>query len=309
MRLSMNREMTGEIALPLVSRRVRSQLPALAASWLIGVPFAALCMTVALGLGVEPLDPAGTRLMVLMAAGLIAPAIVVTWRTVRLRRPARLRVRPDELAIEYPELLRAPLIVPRDAVRVAAVDGEGWLRFRVHASSGPYFGGDDDVFLAFRRGSPLPILPPDRGRPNVALLFSRPVPSPPLRRQTGGGLLRGERMAGLLLAVRDPAAAERALDSCSLLRPLTMPDLFAVEELLGDPSDDPASGARRALQHRGLVRWGWGLVVVGLVAPVFAICALLPAVVLWFRGERRRPALMAASGLSVFAARLAIYVG
>jgi hypothetical protein len=35
----------------------------------------------------------------------------------------------------------------------------------------------------------------------------------------------------------------------------------------------------------------------------------LPAVLLWFRGERRRPALMAASGLSVFAARLALYVG
>jgi hypothetical protein len=84
----MNREMTGEITLPLVSRRVRGQLPALAASWLIGVPFAALCMTVALGLWVERLDPAGTRLMLLMAAGLIAPAIVVTWRTVRLRAVA-----------------------------------------------------------------------------------------------------------------------------------------------------------------------------------------------------------------------------
>jgi hypothetical protein len=301
--------MTGEIALPLVSRRPRSHLPALAAGWLLGVPSAGLCIAVALGLGVEPLGPGGTALMLLLAAGLAAPAIVVTWRAVRSRRPARLRVRPGELAIDYPELFRAPLVVPRDAVRVAAVDGDGWLRFRVHASSGPYGAGDDDVFLAFRRGSPLPVLQPDRGIPNVALLFSRPVPSPPLRRRPAGGVLRGERMAGLLLAVHDPAAAERALAACSLLRPLTMPDLFAAEELLGDPLDDPAGGSRSALQHRGLVRAGWGFVLVGLVAPVLAACAVLPAVALWRHGERRRPALMAALGLGIFAVRLSLHVG
>jgi hypothetical protein len=154
------------------------------------------------------------------------------------------------------------------------------------------------------------VLPPERGRPALALLFDRPVPAPRLRRRRGGGVLPGERLAGLLLVLREPEEARRALYEWSLVRPLTMPDLFVVDELLGEAGDDPTTGGRRALQRRGLIRLGWGLVVTGIVAPLLAPLALLPAWILWRDGERRRALLGSALAVvAVAAVRFSVYVG
>jgi hypothetical protein len=297
------------ITVPLVSRPLAHAIPALLVSYAIGLPLAALAGAVALGIGVEP-SGVGTSLVLLAIAVVFTlPALWTGRRVALLRRPARLRFLPDRLSIEYPERLREPLEIPRDAIRVASVDVEDDCRFRVHASSGPYGGGQDDLWLWSPRGSPLPVLPPNRGCPTVALLFDRPVAAPALRRQDPGGPLRGEQLAGLLLAVRDPPTAERALDAWSLLRPLTMPDLFAVEERLGEVTDDPATGTRRGLLRRHLVRIGWGLVAIGVFAPVLAGFALFPAYALWRAGERRQPTVIALLAVAVLAARLALYLG
>jgi hypothetical protein len=311
--------MVDPITVPLVSRPLAHAFPLIVVSYVLGLPLAALTVAVALGIGVEPVGPAISAVLLAIAVVFTLPALWAARRTALLRRPARVRFFPDLLSIEYPERLREPLEIPRDAIRAAAVDPdpgpdldldvEDDLRFRVHATSGPYGGGEDDLWLWSTHGSPLPVLPPDRGRPTVALLFDRPVPAPALRRQGAGGPLRGEQLAGLLLAVRDPHTAERALDAWSLLRPLTMPDLFALEERLGHITDDPAAGTRRGLLRRQLVRSGWGLIAIGVFVPVLAGIALFPAYALWRAGERLQPTIIALLGIAVFAARLALYLG
>ncbi len=108
-------------------------------------------------------------------------------------------------------------------------------RFRVHADSGPFTGGARDGWLWERgHGSAVPALVRDeRDEPNVALLFEPPVAVPRLRGRRAHGPLAGEQLAGLLLRVDDPAAAEEALDRLGVLRPLTAPDAYALAEGLG----------------------------------------------------------------------------
>jgi hypothetical protein len=291
--------------LPLRSRRARTVIPALLAALLLGGPVAAFALAVVAGVGVEPMTGSAGALLLAIAVAALAPAAVLVRRMVALRRPASLVIDPDAVTIAYPEQLRRPLVVPRAAIRIAAVESEGRERFRIHAASGPYFGGDDDRFLWRKGWSPLPIAAPAGVAPNVLLVFDPPAAGADVRRSRLGGVYRGERLAGLLLAAHDASDADRALAALGVTRPLTMPDALAIERHLDAPA---GQGGRRGVERHHTVRLAWASVAIGIVAPPIAILGVLVGVVLAFGGDRRHGAAMALSGLTVVAVRVALYV-
>jgi hypothetical protein len=212
-------------------------------------------------------------------------------------------VGPEAVTIAYPELLRAPLVVPRDVMRIATVDAAGGERFRVHTASGPYSGGDEDGYLWSRGATALPVLAP-HGAPNVLLLFEEPIGEADVRRSRLASILRGERVAGLLLAADDPVHAEQALAPLGLARPLTMPDALRLEEHL-----NAEDGGRFALAERHLVRSAWGLIAVGVIVPLLAAVGGVIGAILFAGGKRAHGAILVLVGLGVFVARLVLWLG
>jgi hypothetical protein len=285
-----------ETVVPLRARSAQGVMPLLAIAFALGGALAACCLVVALSADLEP--PYRVSALGCAAAALL-PAALLAYRWRVLRPPARLVVGPEAVTIAYPELLRAPFVVPREIMRTATVDADGVDRFRVHTASGPYGGGEDDGYLWSRGATALPVLAP-HGAPNVLLLFEAPVEGADVRRSRMGSIYRGEQVAGLLLAAKDPGQAERAL--APFMRPLTMPDAIRLEEHLTD-------GGRFALAVRHLVHVAWGLIAVGVIVPILAaVGGVLGGILLW-GGKRLHGAVLALLGLGVFAVRLVLWLG
>jgi hypothetical protein len=291
------------IVVPLRSRGAWTVLPALTVAVGAGVPVAAFALAVVFGVGVEPM-PEATWLLAAIAVVTLSPIPVLARRWFILRPPARLVLEPERLTIAYPELLRTPLAVPRALMRVAAVEDDGRSRFRVHASSGPYVGSEDDGYLWSGGWSALPVLAPEGERPNVLLLFEQPIAGADVRRARMRSVYRGEHVAGLLLAADDPAHAERALAPLGLTRPLTMPDVFLLEEQLS--ADE---GGRFGLGRGHLTRWAWASIAVGVIVPVLAAVGAVLGVLLIWGGRRLHGAALTVAGLGVFGVRLALHLG
>jgi hypothetical protein len=279
---------------------------ALALVGLLAVATALVCLTVA----VESEAPDDRELFGAVGAGLLA---WLGWRVwgARRRTHGTLTIGAGGLAADDPAILREPLRIPRANVRAAVVerDDRAAQRFRVHADSGPFTGGARDGWLWERgRGSAVPaLMRGERDEPNVALLLEPPVAVPRLRARRAHGPLAGEHLAGLLLRVDDPAAAEQALDRLGVLRPLTAPDAYALAEGLGW-GEDRSAGSRRALLARRTQRTGWLLLAGGALFPLCGLLAAVAGLTLW-RGDRRGPgvALMVA-GAVVCVARTATMV-
>jgi hypothetical protein len=289
---------------PLRSRTAWAVLPALGVAVLLGGSVAAFALAVVLGIGAEPMGQWSWLLIAIVLVAL-CPIPVLARRWWILRAPARLVVGDDALEISYPERLRAPLIVPRTAIRAAAIDDSGWNRFLVHGASGPYWDDEDDGYLWSVGSSALAALTPDWAAPNLLLLFDPPVAGADPRRSTLNGVHRGERLAALLLAADDPARAEAVFDALGLVRPLTMPDTFTLERHLDAPD-----GGRFELGRRHLVKIAWASIAVGVIAPLVAGFGLLAGVLLLiFGGLRRHGAALALSALTVIGVRLALYLG
>jgi hypothetical protein len=89
------------------------------------------------------------------------------------------------------------------------------------------------------------------------------------------------------------------------LRPLAMPDLFALEAGLGVANDAPESGSRPALQKRFATRWGWLSAAGGLVLPLLGVLAVLYAVAVWRLGRRGHAVAIAGLGCAGTAITLA----
>jgi hypothetical protein len=286
----------------VVSLRARSPwevAPVLALAVALGGGVAACCVAIVFGVGVTP-QPSANVLLLVIAALALAPAPVLARRWHILRPPSRLVLDPEALTIAYPEMLRQPFAVRRAQMRVAAIDDDGPHRFRVHGASGPYWGGQGDGYLWSRGSTALPVLAPEGVRPNLLLLFDEPVGVADVRRSRLGSIYRGEHVAGLLLAAKDPRQAERAL--APFTRPLTMPDVIRLEEHLTE-------GGRFALAVRHLVHLGWGLIAVGAIAPVLAALGGALGLLLVFGGRRAHGAALAVAGLGVFAVRLVLWLG
>jgi hypothetical protein len=141
----------------------------------------------------------------------------------------------------------------------------------------------------------------------VALVFDPPVPAPRLRGHRAHGPLAGERMAGLLLRVDDPAAAEEALHRLGVLRPLTAPDGLALAEGLGW-GEERTPDSRRELLTRRTQRTGWLLLAGGTVFPLCGFLAAVAGFTLWQGGRRRTGAVLMIAGAIVCAVRTATIV-
>ena len=283
----------------LRARSARGLVPLVALALALGGGVAVCCLAIVLGIGVEP-QPTATVLLLAIAILALAPVPVLARRWHILRPPARLLLGPDTLTIAYPEILRRPFAVRRALMRVVAVDDDGPYRFRVHTASSPYSGGEDDGYLWARGASALPMLAPGGVRPNLLLLFEQPVGVADVRRSRLGSIYRGEQVAGMLLAAKDPLEAERAL--APFIRPLTMPDTLRLEAHLNE-------GGRFALAQRHLVRSAWGLIAVGVIVPLLAGVGGVIGAILFAGGKRAHGAFLAALGLGVFAVRLVLWLG
>jgi hypothetical protein len=289
-----------ETVVPLRARRARNVVPVLVVALALGGALATCSVIAVFG---SELDAALKVSALAFAAAALLPAALLAYRWRVLRPPARLVVGPKAVTIAYPELLREPLVVPRELMRIATVEADGDDRFRVHTASGPYGGGDDDGYLWSRGATALPVLAP-HGAPNVLLLFEKPVAGADVRRSRLESIFRGERVAGLLLAADDPAQAEHALAPLGLSRPLTMPDALRLEEHL-----NARDGGRFVLAERHLVRTAWSLIGLGVIVPLLAGVGGALGAILFAGGKRVRGAVLAAVGLGVFAVRLALWLG
>ena len=284
----------------------RRDIAALALVSLFAVATALICLAVA----VESETPDDREMFGAIGLGLLA---WLGWRVLLSRRRTHgtLRIGADGIVAHDPAMLREPLHIPRASLRAAVVerDDRAECRFRVHADSGPFTGGYRDGWLWERgHGSAVPaLMRGERDEPNVALTLDPPVAVPPLRGRRSHGPLAGERLAGLLLRVDDPARAEEALDRLGVLRPLTAPDAYALADGLGWGEDEPAD-SRRALLARRTQRTGWLLLAGGALFPLCGFLAAVAGLTLW-RGDRRRSgAVLMVAGAVVCAARTATIV-
>lgn len=284
----------------------RRDIAALAFVALLAVATALICLTVA----AESDAPDDRELFGAIGVGLLAWLGWRIWLTGR-RTGGTLTIDAGGLVAHDPAILREPLRIPRASLRAAVVerDDRAAERFRVHADSGPFTGGARDGWLWERgHGSAVPALVrEERDEPNVALLLEPPVAVPRLRGHRAHGPLAGERLAGLLLRVEDPAAAEEALDRLGVLRPLTAPDAYALAEGLGWGDQEPA-GSRRALLARSTQRTGWLMLAGGVVFPLCGFLAAVAGLTLWQGGRRRSGAALMVAGAVVCVARTATMV-
>jgi hypothetical protein len=284
----------------------RRDIATLAIVSLLAVATALICLTVA----IESEAPDDREMFGAVGLGLMA---WLGWRIWLTRRTAHgtLQIGADGVLANDPAMLREPLHIPRASLRAAVVerDDRAPRRFRVHADSGPFTSGARDGWLWERgRGSAVPaLMRGERDEPNVALIFEPAVAVPPLRGRRSHGPLAGERLAGLLLRVADPAAAEEALDRLGVLRPLTAPDAYALADGLGW-GENEAAGSRRALLARRTQRTGWLLLAGGALFPLCGFLAAIGGLTLWQGDRRRSGAVLMAAGAMVCVARTATMV-
>lgn len=114
-------------------------------------------------------------------------------------------------------------------------------------------------------GSPLPLLSTVDDVPNVAFLFEEPIRMVSVRRgmrpfatkSPVHVLAYGRAARGLLVKVKDPAAAEQALSQWTTVRPLTTADVLTIQ-----PDEEYA---RRARKSRRVVNVWLGILLLLLV--------------------------------------------
>ncbi len=159
------------------------------------------------------------------------------WTRRRARaHPPRLTVNANGFTLVHPRLLREPLCIPREVVRVAAVNtGAGSPDPRRRFPVYPDRAFDSHAARAAApRGwvwpssrAQLPLYSLARETPNLLILLDRQVPGPHVRRETLHGPLTGELLYGLLTRAKDADSAAHALGAAGLVRPLTVADLTA----------------------------------------------------------------------------------
>jgi len=220
---------------------------------LIGAPVALL----SIGIAFDPdMRPAGRVFGVAAGGALMGVLIWFGWTRSRLAfLRARLELRGDRVTLDHPGVFREPMTVERDLIRLAAIDtgrpgtagtdadrrfpiGEQRSRWALPANEPIEPLG---WLWTAVGGSPLPFIGVTARRPNLAILFERPVAAPPLRRETVFGPLEGEGVVGLLLAVRSPETALRTLSEWGVVREVVEQDAEVTERgLRGDPLPEPA---------------------------------------------------------------------
>jgi Zn-dependent protease with chaperone function len=210
---------------------------------LIGLPVAIGCAVVSVLPG-DHLALAARLVIGGIGWGLLAGIVAYAYLVQRqIRTVPILRVTADRLTIEDRSRFRAPIEIPRDAVRVAAVEVEPYddgYAFPI-VTRDAWSGVETDGCL-WREGfgGPLPEIGTADRRPNIALVFSAPIAQPgpnlPL-----GGLARRSALPGALLGAEDPAAAEQALAGWGVVRELEPEDGEALTRALAGQAEPVAA--------------------------------------------------------------------
>ena len=267
--------------------------------WLVGLLF------VAGGVSAVLEETAGTGQLLL---GLAVIAISEAGRRLHQRdvAPGERSIRGAEVIIADPQLLKRPLVVALQNIRVAALDLEsetsdrGLGRFPVY--------GDDDGPLAGRiRGyltpgksrAPLRSLRRSAYEPNFVLLFEQPVLVEELRRQVEHGPENREALGGLALFTRDPDAAREAFAALRVNDRITEQDaehLWFINSGEAVPQEEGAVSFARAERRKARTA-GWSAVVGGLLLPPLEIGGLVIAYGIWREGLRAQPIAMATCAL------------
>jgi Zn-dependent protease with chaperone function len=136
------------------------------------------------------------------------------------RSTPRVALGPDGVTITHRGLLRAPLHIPRDALRTIAVDTtteNNGRRFPVYDTSewtDPAAPAGQPCFWFWadnRAARSTPYYGLHRQTPNVLVLLDVALTGPRVRRQRIHGPLNGETLSALLLKVADPEQTHEAL--------------------------------------------------------------------------------------------------
>jgi len=214
---------------------------------LIGLPIAVLFIFIAFAPGTPP---GGRVFAVAVGTALVAVLGWFAWSRSRLAfRPARLALEGDRVRIDHRGVFDAPMTIDRGGLRLVALDTEhpetagtdADRRFPISVGGSRWAAPGSDLRAPWGwlwtavGGSPLPYIGVTARRPNLAVLLAEPLAAPNLRRETTFGPLRGEAVVGLLMTVRDPGSARRALKEWDVLREVGIEDAEAVEAgLLGE---------------------------------------------------------------------------
>jgi hypothetical protein len=166
-------------------------------------------------------------------AGMLAVALGwLMMRTAVARRP-HLMVGNEGVTVRHKGMLRLPLVIPRERIRLVAVEAEPprrqsrfreSKRFRLvsDSESNPQV---PEWLYSRTGGSPFPLLSHVSDPPNVAFLFTEPTTIYQARRTTKVFPVKGpvhmvrqrQQTHGLLLRVRDSDLARRAFEQQGLL--------------------------------------------------------------------------------------------
>jgi hypothetical protein len=201
-------------------------------------------------------------------------------------RGARVTIGDEGVDIVHKGMLRLPLMIKKETIKLAAVDGEAPRRRFRRTESGrfrlspvPQATSPWPEWLYSRGGgSPFPLLGHVGEPPNVALIFTQPM-NPYQARRTAKifpvkgpvHILRPRQLTrGLLLRVRDPEAARRAFERQGLLGAITVRE---VEEVAPGVAQRDRARARRT--RADLI--AAAIIGVNLLAPALAERQLGPS--------------------------------
>ncbi|MBJ7329332.1 MAG: hypothetical protein JHC95_05505 [Solirubrobacteraceae bacterium] len=211
-----------------LSQTAATRLVHLAGLLLIGaiaLPIAIVTMSAAWFADADPALRIGMPITGLVLLGLFVVVFRATiWEVVgtpRLRSNAN-----GDLTIDHPAMLRAPLRLSRDDLLAVDVDDTGRdRRFAVNdprqLSSGQVVGW----LWRYGTGATMPVLDATPDHPNIAIILREAVDAPRPRGRRPHGVLRGERIDGVLLRTKDPQAARELFSTLGVLRPVSVSDL------------------------------------------------------------------------------------
>ena len=250
-------------------------------------------------------DPASADVPYLVRLAALLFALAIAWLGVWILRYSlgrwtrgQVDVGPGRLTIHHADTFRAPLQVPRSAIRLALVDvhGAGLLGDHQQVARGSY-----DERLPWAQ---LPFVSShqDLELPNVGLLFHEPVPAPPVRHPRLHGPLQGEALAGLRLRVEDVEGLERRLTAWGCVREPPEADATHADRLLGRWEERSPANARRPLWLDRLARTGWLMVPASLMVPWVLPVSVAAALILISRRRWAGWAMLPASAAAAYLA-------
>lgn len=198
--------------------------------WIVGAIWVPILLV-----GATQIPGIGPAIFIAGMACLVACGMAwlfVTQRSLK-RDPPRFRFDEAGLTLTHPGLLKEPLRVPTQAIRVVALDARdrrAALRFPIFADSewsDPYVQATEPqawFWVEGRPAQPTPYFGLREHAPNLLVLFDEPVSGPRVRRQRLHGPLNGETLSALMLTVADAGEAEDLLSDVDLARRLVLSD-------------------------------------------------------------------------------------